>query len=110
VGGSARLGMQAHRSARAYNELTIIKSLEHMANMAAEPLPAFRDEIACHMRLSGPSILARYAELLSDDLGLGVGGDAAASWGTFPLLPVSRGFKLSLAKRLDRLKSVLGSA
>jgi hypothetical protein len=100
--------MQAHRSARAYNELTIIKSLEHMANMAAEPLPAFRDEIACHMRLSGPFILARYAELLSDDLGLG--GDAAASWGTFPLLPVSRGFKLSLAKRLDRLRSVLGSA
>jgi hypothetical protein len=43
---------QASRSARAYNELTVIKSLEHLAAMAADPMPAFIKEINRHTNLN----------------------------------------------------------
>ena len=42
--------VQAFSSSRQYNEMAVLRSLEHMANAVNKPLPAFEDEIKSYFR------------------------------------------------------------
>lgn len=44
---------QAYDSSRQYNEMVVLKVLDHSASLITQPLPAFEHEIRTHFRLNG---------------------------------------------------------
>ena len=86
-------------NSRLYNEMAVVKVTQSMARMFSNPPETFREEIISHARTRGQQFLERLRSWTSLD--------APASLTEFPLLPPSKGFRLSLLRAISELDEVL---
>nr|XP_023016652.1 probable ubiquitin-conjugating enzyme E2 23 [Leptinotarsa decemlineata] len=89
---------QGYENSRTYNELVILKMVQSMRELLLSPTEAFRQEIFAHFSQNGQQLCDRLNSYCSDNDPVDPG---------FPLLPVSRGLKLSLSSALESFKGVL---
>lgn len=89
---------QGYENSRTYNELVLLRLVLSMTDMLESPHEIFRSEIYKHFREHGHKMIQR--------LGAWIDG-VHEKEPEFPLLPVSKGLKLSLRACLDRFKEVL---
>ncbi|ELU16979.1 hypothetical protein CAPTEDRAFT_224111 [Capitella teleta] len=99
---------QAHENSRMYNEMAILKMVQSMARMALQSNPVFQDEIKEFLQSHGPRMYKRLSSWMTAE-----NPDGAScpdpSLPDFPLLPLSRGFLLSLKRALSQLKTNLAT-
>lgn len=88
-----------NENSRLYNEMAVVKVVQSMTRMLSNPPLVFRDEIYSHAKSRGPQLLARLKGWASEDA-TGISAD-------FPLLPSSKGFRLSLLRAVCELEKVL---
>lgn len=89
---------QGYENSRTYNELVVLKLVQSMTEMLRSPPEVFHQEVLSHFRVNGSSMCARLRKWCED---------ANAQKPEFPLLPVSKGLKLSLKTALDSFKTQL---
>ncbi|KAI1291790.1 (E3-independent) E2 ubiquitin-conjugating enzyme [Halotydeus destructor] len=104
-------------NSRLYNEMAIVKLVQSMTKMLIYPPEVFKDEIHAHAKEASKKLITRLEKWIelsenvksSEATGspLHAGGDFEMP--TFPLLPGSHGFCLSLKKALNRFKEILSS-
>ncbi|KAG5878407.1 hypothetical protein JTB14_029680 [Gonioctena quinquepunctata] len=89
---------QGYENSRTYNELVILKMVQSMKEMLFSPPEIFRQEIFAHFSQNGQQLCDRLNRYCSEN-------DPLAP--DFPLLPVSKGLKLSLSSSLSSFQAVL---
>ncbi|XP_030746050.1 (E3-independent) E2 ubiquitin-conjugating enzyme UBE2O [Sitophilus oryzae] len=89
---------QGYENSRTYNELVILKLVQSMTELLSNPPDVFKTEILRHFTQNGEKLCQRL-EKYCDSL------DPLKP--EFPLLPVSKGLKLSLATALKLFRDVL---
>lgn len=108
----------ADENSRLYNEMAVVKMVQSMAKMAANPPATFRDEIHAHIRNTSADYIARlqswidFSEYAMSEPPEAENASQAASRiqkPSFPLLPGSKGFCLSLRKALKNFQDVTAS-
>ncbi|KAK9888270.1 hypothetical protein WA026_000532 [Henosepilachna vigintioctopunctata] len=95
---------QGFENSRTYNELVILKLVQSMSEMLLSPPEAFKREVHSHFAIKGEKLCHRLQKFCSDV-------DPPKT--DFPLLPVSKGLRLSLTGALrsfeETLKKVLSN-
>nr|CAI5826277.1 unnamed protein product [Callosobruchus analis] len=89
---------QGYENSRTYNELVILKLVQSMNELLQNPPDVFKKEIITHFTQNGEKLcdrLKRYCSAVDPLVP------------EFPLLPVSKGLKLSLATALESFQEVL---
>lgn len=89
---------QGYENSRTYNELVILKLVQSMTELLSNPPDVFKTEILRHFTQNGEKLCQRL-EKYCDSL------DPLKP--EFPLLPVSKGLKLSLATALKLFRDIL---
>ncbi|KAL1494346.1 hypothetical protein ABEB36_009958 [Hypothenemus hampei] len=89
---------QGYENSRTYNELVILKLVQSMTEVLQNPPEVFRGEIENHFRQNGENMCKRLEQFCSDTDPLKP---------DFPLLPVSKGLKLSLSNALKHFRNIL---
>ncbi|XP_072403360.1 (E3-independent) E2 ubiquitin-conjugating enzyme UBE2O [Diabrotica undecimpunctata] len=89
---------QGYENSRTYNELVILKLIQSMKKMLQSPPEMFKREIIAHFSERGHKLCERLRGYCRNENPLNP---------EFPLLPVSKGLKLSLASALDTFEDVL---
>lgn len=93
---------QGMENSRIYNEFVILKLVQSMTQMLKNPSHVFKQEILMHFAINGTKMCDRLSRYCSDENPLKP---------EFPLLPVSKGLKLSLKTAIasfqETLKKVL---
>ncbi|XP_018566113.1 (E3-independent) E2 ubiquitin-conjugating enzyme UBE2O [Anoplophora glabripennis] len=89
---------QGYENSRTYNELVILKLVQSMTEMLLSPPEVFKGEIFSHFAKNGRSLCDRLNKFC---------GETDAVVPDFPLLPVSKGLKLSLSAALNSFRNVL---
>ncbi|XP_050297992.1 (E3-independent) E2 ubiquitin-conjugating enzyme UBE2O isoform X2 [Anthonomus grandis grandis] len=89
---------QGYENSRTYNELVILKLVQSMTELLKNPPEVFRKEIVSHFKQNGEKLCNRLEKFCSDQDPIKPG---------FPLLPVSKGLKLSLNAALKQFRQVL---
>ncbi|KAL3273626.1 hypothetical protein HHI36_015058 [Cryptolaemus montrouzieri] len=89
---------QGYENSRTYNELVILKLVQSMTEMLLSPPEVFKQEVYAHFALQGKKLCQRLQEFCHDTNPLKP---------DFPLLPVSKGLKLSLTASLNSFQEVL---
>jgi len=100
-----RGSQQGLENSRMYNEMVLIKLVQSMSRMLANPHSPWEEEITRHIQLHGPRMIQRCRQWLSISEKSVTGGvgtdDNLIGQPSFPLLPVSKGFSITLKKTLD---------
>lgn len=86
-------------NSRLYNEMAVVKVTQSMARMFSHPPETFKEEIISHARARGQQFLSRLQSWTSLE--------TPAPLTEFPLLPPSKGFRLSLLRAISELDEVL---
>ncbi|KAK4874199.1 hypothetical protein RN001_013559 [Aquatica leii] len=89
---------QGYENSRTYNELVILKLVQSMTELAIVPPEVFKKEIYAYCATHGDKLCERLNRWCDDSDPLKP---------EFPLLPVSKGLKLSLKTALQSFKEVL---
>lgn len=89
---------QGYENSRTYNELVILKLVQSMAEMLNSPPEVFKQEVYNHFAAQGKAMCTRLRRWCSDTDQLQP---------DFPLLPVSKGLKLSLNASLEAFQDIL---
>ncbi|XP_049818002.1 (E3-independent) E2 ubiquitin-conjugating enzyme UBE2O isoform X2 [Aethina tumida] len=89
---------QGYENSRTYNELVVLKLVQSMTEMLQSPLDIFKEEILMHFSEHGKLLCNRLERFCSD---------TDPSKPDYPLLPVSKGLKLSLNAAISNFKDVL---
>lgn len=89
---------QGYENSRTYNELVILKLVQSMTEMLLSPPEVFKREVFSHFAQHGQNLCDRLNKFCSET-------DALVP--DFPLLPVSKGLKLSLSAALSSFQNVL---
>ncbi|CAG9854714.1 unnamed protein product [Phyllotreta striolata] len=89
---------QGYENSRTYNELVILKLIQSMKEMLHSPPETFKQEIYSHFAENGHKLCERLR---------GYCQESEQSKPEFPLLPVSKGLKLSLTTSLSAFEDVL---
>lgn len=89
---------QGSENSRTYNELVILKLVQSLREMIICPPEVFKQEIIAHFLENGEKICDRLSKYCNET-------DPLVP--DFPLLPVSKGLKLSLSNALRSLQEVL---
>ncbi|KAJ8922950.1 hypothetical protein NQ315_001496 [Exocentrus adspersus] len=89
---------QGYENSRTYNELVILKLVQSMTEMLLSPPEVFKREVFHHFAENGQKLCDRLGKYCSET-------DPLTP--EFPLLPVSKGLKLSLSAALAALRTVL---
>lgn len=92
---------QGCENSRTYNEFVLLKLVQSMAQMLRSPPEVFRREVLSHFAANGAKMCRRLTRFC---------GDAEELKPDFPLLPVSKGLKLSLTAALGVFREVLEKA
>merc|ERR1739842_62721 len=91
-----------------YNEMAMLKLVQSMTKVISQHDPSvFKEEIREHFKRRAERLivrLERWRDLSSAD------GDAPVEKPDFPLLPVSKGFCISLSKALKQFQDALRAA
>lgn len=86
-----------------YNEMVVLKLVESMTKVIANPPEVFRDEIVKHFRARGESMCNRIKSWM--DMSTATVQTTDAQQPDFSLVPASRGFCLKLVGLLDKFRS-----
>ncbi|XP_070580497.1 (E3-independent) E2 ubiquitin-conjugating enzyme UBE2O-like [Ptychodera flava] len=100
-----RGSQQGLENSRMYNETAVLKLLQSMGRMLNNPPEVFRDEVIDHCTKHGMSLVSRIEMWLAasrEDTSTSSQHDVG-----FPLLPLSKGFVLSIEQPLQVYKSTL---
>lgn len=89
---------QGCENSRIYNELVILKLIQSMVELLLNPPKVFEKEVIQHFAENGNKMCERLECYYKDTNPLKP---------EFPLLPVSKGLKISLALAIDKFKDVL---
>lgn len=89
---------QGYENSRTYNELVILKLVQSMTEMLLSPPEVFKQIVYSHFALKGNQLCQRLQKYCIDD---------GPPFPEFPLLPVSKGLKLSLTSALDSFQETL---
>lgn len=89
---------QGYENSRTYNELVVLKLVQSMTEMLNSPPEVFKQEVYNHFATNGNAMCRRLLRWCSDSDPL---------LPEFPLLPVSKGLKLSLNASLESFQDVL---
>ncbi|KAJ8934016.1 hypothetical protein NQ314_013652 [Rhamnusium bicolor] len=89
---------QGYENSRTYNELVILKLVQSMTEMLISPPEIFKREVYTHFAQNGQNLCDRLNKFCSET-------DPLIP--EFPLLPVSKGLKLSLSTALNSFQDVL---
>lgn len=89
---------QGYENSRTYNELVILKLVQSMTAMLLSPPEVFKQEVCAHFSEKGIKMYERLKMWCSD-------GNYAKP--EFPLLPVSKGLRLSLNTALEQFQKAL---
>ncbi|KAK5639956.1 hypothetical protein RI129_010767 [Pyrocoelia pectoralis] len=89
---------KGYENSRTYNELVILKVVQSMTELALAPPEVFSKEIVAYCATHGEKMCNRLERWCDD---------SEPPKLEFPLLPVSKGFKLSLISALRSFKGVL---
>ncbi|KAF7284596.1 hypothetical protein GWI33_021878 [Rhynchophorus ferrugineus] len=92
---------QGYENSRTYNELVILKLVQSMTELLSNPPDVFKNEILRHFAHNGEILCQRLEKFCSDEDPLKP---------DFPLMPVSKGLKLSLSTALKTFRNVLGNS
>ncbi len=87
-----------------YNEMVVLKLVESMTKIIANPPEVFRDEIIKHFRERGERMCSRIKSWM--DMSTAV-ADIQAQQPEFSLVPASRGFCLKLVGLLENFRNKL---
>ncbi|KAI1291791.1 (E3-independent) E2 ubiquitin-conjugating enzyme UBE2O [Halotydeus destructor] len=104
-----------HEQSRSYNEMAVLKLIQYMTKMVLYPPEVFKDEILTHVKRTSGRLISRMEKWIelsekSDSSGIVQPlnlADNSSEVPTFPLLPVSRGFCLSMKKALSSFRETL---
>lgn len=91
---------QGYENSRTYNELVILKLVQAMTVLSVSPPEVFKDEIMTHFSQQGQTFCERIEKWTSK---------TNPHCPDFPLLPVSKGFLLSLQCALTSFKEITGN-
>lgn len=91
---------QGYENSRTYNELVILKLVQAMTVLSISPPDVFKPEIMAHFAQNGRSFCERIETWTSK---------TEPHCPDFPLLPVSKGFLLSLECALSSFKEISGN-
>lgn len=99
-------------NSRLYNEMAVVKLVQSMNQMLANPPEAFASEIRDHIKITSGAFTSRLKEWIriSEDFTADPSDlkkEEAARKSDFPLLPASKGFCLSLKKALADFEKTL---
>lgn len=89
---------QGIENSRTYNEFVILKLVQSMTQMLKNPPHVFKQEVLTHFALNGGKMCERLLKYCSETDPLQP---------EFPLLPVSKGLKLSLSGAIRNFEDVL---
>lgn len=89
---------QGSENSRIYNELVVLKLVQSMREMLLGPPEVFKREITAHFIENGQILCDRLSRYCNET-------DPLVP--DFPLLPVSKGLRLSLSNALSSFKEVL---
>ncbi|CAH1107433.1 unnamed protein product [Psylliodes chrysocephalus] len=89
---------QGYENSRTYNELVILKLIQSMKEMLRSPPDMFKSEIHTHFAKNGRNLCHKLRSYCQD---------SEPITPEFPLLPVSKGLKLSLTASLTAFEDVL---
>lgn len=89
---------QGSENSRTYNELVILKMVQSMREMLLNPPEVFKQEMIAHFMENGQHLSDRLSRYCNET-------DSLVP--DFPLLPVSKGLKLSLSNALRSFQEVL---
>ena len=99
---------QGKENSRMYNEMAVLKLFQSMTSLLKRPVEVFKEEIASHFGSRSKSLVSRlkkWKEMTDDDQSAEIkGGNRGPD---FPLLPLSKGFCISLEKNLEAFEKVL---
>ncbi|XP_066140426.1 (E3-independent) E2 ubiquitin-conjugating enzyme UBE2O [Euwallacea fornicatus] len=90
---------QGYENSRTYNELVILKLVQSMTELLLNPPKVFRNEIFSHFAQNSEKLCQRLEGFCNETDPLKP---------EFPLLPVSKGLKLSLTSALRKFREVVG--
>lgn len=91
---------QGYENSRTYNELVILKLVQAMTVLSVSPPEVFKAEIMNHFAQNGKKFCERIERWTSKE---------NPHCPDFPLLPVSKGFLLSLQCALTSFKEIIGN-
>lgn len=89
---------QGQENSRIYNELVILKLVQSMSQLLLKPPPIFKEEVQQHFKLYGAQMIERIESWCNE---------SCTVKAEFPLLPVSKGLKLSLKTALNQFREAL---
>ncbi|XP_060521601.1 (E3-independent) E2 ubiquitin-conjugating enzyme UBE2O [Cylas formicarius] len=89
---------QGYENSRTYNELVILKLVQSMTELLSNPPELFKKEILNHFAQNGEKLCQRLERFCRDKDPLKP---------DFPLLPVSKGLRLSLSSSLSTFRDTL---
>jgi len=101
-----RGSQSGQENSRMYNEMVLIKLVQSMSRMKINLHAPWEKEISNHIRLHGPRMIERY------NIWLSIPEDSISNnerQPGFPLLPVSKGFSITLKKTLDNFAKLCDS-
>jgi len=99
---------QGAENCRMYNENVLIKLVQSMSRMIVNPPATWHTECLQHIKTHGPEMVKRYKMWLEIS-GSETADSSDASSPSFPLLPVSKGFKITLSKSISSFDKLLAS-
>jgi len=102
---------QGSENSRMYNENVLIKMVQSMSRMIANPPAPWRNEVIAHITTQCPKLIERYTKwfITLNDSGLSAEERDGIELPNFSLLPVSKGFQITLAKTLASFTQLLNS-
>jgi len=92
---------QGRENSRMYNEMVIIKLVQSMTKLIAQPPDIFREQIFEHFKECGKIMYDRIKSWMDFSLQSPTDSEMVIDKPEFPLVPASRGFCLTLAGLLD---------
>lgn len=101
---------QGEENSRMYNEMVLLKLVQSMSRMLANPPEPFRAEILAHQRQCADKLCRRlesWAALSATTSDEATPTAPVASPPDFPLIPASRGFCLTLRSSLETFRAAL---
>ncbi|XP_066927802.1 (E3-independent) E2 ubiquitin-conjugating enzyme UBE2O-like isoform X2 [Clytia hemisphaerica] len=99
--------VEGKENSRVYNEMALIKMIESLRNMIQRPPKVFQDEIRQHFQEKLPRFIQRMEHWLSME-----GASSSTNSDNnpqFPLLPISKGFRVTVRREMEKLKNMKGS-
>ncbi|RZB54439.1 UQ con domain containing protein, partial [Asbolus verrucosus] len=91
---------QGYENSRTYNEFVILKLVQSMSELLNASPKVFREEVLAHFQANGERMCERLMKYCEDD----------PLKPEFPLLPISKGLKLSLGSALNVFRHALKKA